>query len=740
MKRSGRTFVRTIIALAVCAAFAPARGQEADTAALTKPDSAARAGIGLASGDPRERSIFGQYNGLRDHDANLLLDLDLVRRDDATGTWTVIRGRNLGLDNRDLSATLQKQGDWRLSIDYGELVHHEIRTINSGLLGAGSPAPQVVLLPSPGSGSDLNLSVQRKALGLSGDKWISHSWQAEVSFKNEDKTGARFWGRGYDCAAVVCAQTPAATRFALLMLPEPINTNTKQIDAKLNYHTDKLFLSGGYYGSFFTNYNGSLVPVVPPALNAGTLNGAAPTGVFPTGGTSLQNVLQSPMALPPDNQAHQFYVSGNYAFTPKLNSTFKLARTHATQNEDFGGMGFVSGLNAPPAGRTNLGGVLDTTLVQLGATARPTAKLSLLGNFRFEDRDDKTPIDLYNVENSNFFTNGHISLRKMLGKAEASYALPAATRGTLGVDYEVIDRGSWVQTDAVAGLTGLRQKTWETTYRGELRRSIGETLTGALGVSHGVRDGSIWLKPNALPATGVVPMSDTQIFNRVGMFPYSMTDRVRDAVKASADWTPTERLSFSFVGQASRDHYGDPSTKGLLRGGSRLWSVDGAYTLTEAWKLNAYASFGDQSSQVAMSTATNDAYNADIHDRNMALGFGTAGKLSGQLEVGAKLSYLRDVTKYGLAAGPLSSLGNVQQNAIGLPDVKFRETRLNLYSVYTLRKNSDVRLDFVRYVAQLDEWAWGYNGVPFTYGDNTTVSLNPNQHVTFVAASYVYKF
>ena len=76
----------------------------------------------------------------------------------------------------------------------------------------------------------------------------------------------------------------------------------------------------------------------------------------------------------------------------------------------------------------------------------------------------------------------------------------------------------------------------------------------------------------------------------------------------------------------------------------------------------------------------------------------------------------------------------------GLPDVTYRETKLNLYGKYALQKNADVRVDLIRYQAKLDEWAWGYNGVPFTYQDNTTVSLNPNQSVTIVGATYIYKF
>ena len=735
MKTCKPVIFRSLVGLAVLAAFAPAHGQGVTNSGvgLVLPQNSVRLGAGVATGDPSDRSIFGQYNGLRDQDGHLLLDFDYTKRNDATGTWAIMRGRNLGLDNRELSVTTERQGDWRFSADYSELVHHEIRTINTGLLGPGTPAPQVILLPAPGAGLDQNLSVQRKGLGLSGSKWFTSNWQFEVNFKNEDKTGARFWGRGYDCASTVCA-TGGAGRTAILMLPEPINSNIKLIDAKLNYHTGKLLLSGGYYGSFYTNYNGNLTATVPPVLNAGPLNGAA------AGGTSLQNVLQTPMALWPDNQAHQLYIDGNYAFSPKVSSNFKLARTHATQNEDFGGMGFVSGINAPPPGVANLGGVFDTTLAQLGLSANPAQKLSLLGNVRFEDRSDKTPIEYYNIEGANTFTNGNTSLRKLNAKAQASYLFPAMTHGTVGVDYDVIDRGAIVQTDAIAGLTGLREKTWETTLRGELRRAVAENLTGSIGASHGVRNGSIWLKPNpttgvTTSTTGVTPMSDDQIYNRTGIFPYTMTDRVRDAARATAEWMATERLNFTLVGQGTRDHYGSPSEKGLLRGGSRLWSIDGAYAMSENWKLTAYASWGDQSINVAHSTS----YIADIHDTNKAFGLGVVGKPRERLEVGGKLSYLTDTTRYGLGPDRLSSANNVNQLAIGLPDVKYRETRLNLYGNYAVQKNGTVRLDVIRYVAKLDEWAWG-DTVPWTYWDNTTVSINPDQRVTFVGASYIYKF
>ena len=314
---------KTLIGLAVLAAFAPARAQESDAAALARPESSVRLGVGITPGNERDRTIFGQYNGLREDSTHLLFDVDYVKRDDATGLWTTARGRNLGLDSRDATATLQKQGDWRINLEAGELVHHEIRTINSGILGAGSPNPTLVRLASPGSGSDLDFNLKRQMFGLSGDKWVTSNLQFEVAFKNEDKNGTRMWGRGYDCAAYVCTGTQDAThqKWAVIPVPEPVSFNMKQIDAKVNFTGGKLFVSGGYYGSFFSNDFGNVQPNVPPALNGPTgvltpLNPAAGgAGNNPAGGTSLQNVLQLPMALYPDNQAHQFYVPGNYAWT-----------------------------------------------------------------------------------------------------------------------------------------------------------------------------------------------------------------------------------------------------------------------------------------------------------------------------------------------------------------------------------------------------------------------------------------
>ena len=106
----------------------------------------------------------------------------------------------------------------------------------------------------------------------------------------------------------------------------------------------------------------------------------------------------------------------------------------------------------------------NTTLAQLGLTARPLAKLSLLANLRYEDKDDTTPLALYNLTGlatnpANFFTNNQNSSTKLTGKLEASYRLPENTQATLGIDYASVQRSRPVSSTVISGLTALREDT-----------------------------------------------------------------------------------------------------------------------------------------------------------------------------------------------------------------------------------------------------------------------------------------
>jgi MtrB/PioB family decaheme-associated outer membrane protein len=699
-------FRKSILTLAVLLATNYAYADEEEIAQLTTNESSASVGMAAATGDNKSRSIFGQYNGLRKNETNLLLDFNVINLQKSTGLWTIFEGRNLGQDNRDLNVTMNKQGNWKLSESYSELTHREIRTVNTGLQGAGTTAPTVKTLPAPGTGADINLELNRKAITLNGEKWITSNLLFETSFKNEDKSGSRLSGEGLICSNIgfpsrySCGGTGTVSG-AMLMLPEPVKTTTKQIDAKLNYSGSKFLVSAGYYGSFFTSANGSLDPSLSgPLVNLNAVQFTSP----PT----LASYLTAPLALPPENQAHQFYLSGNYAFSSRTHSTFKYSRNHATQNQNFSGMGLIGG----PAGVSNLGAVVDTNLAQFGLTAHPLKQLALLGNVRYEDKNDKTPLAGYNttLSGTQYSNDYSSSSKKVNAKLEAKYNLPGNYSATIGVDYATVQRATppaitavEVSGDLGPSLAGLREKTQEQGYRAELRRAMSETLNGTVAVIHSQRNGDSWT-----------------LYSSGGNLPLTMLDRQRDKVKVSAEWMPTGKISLQFNLEQGKDSYTGPIASGARDTQMNAYAIDGAWSLSEKLKFTGYINQSTQTQHIS-----HVSYLAELNDINHSYGLGVNYKPSSKIDMGGNLSKVSDTNRYQVG---------------GIPDVAYRATNLKVFGKYALQKNTDVRLDAVHQRVKLKEWSWGYNGRPFAYSDNSTVSLQPEQNVTAIAASYIYKF
>ncbi|MCX7179758.1 MAG: MtrB/PioB family decaheme-associated outer membrane protein [Proteobacteria bacterium] len=680
-------FKQRALLIALLAAYAPVHADEGElwqfSPLAVKPEQSVSVGVIGVSGNSQDRSIFGQYNGLSKESGRPLLDFDYMQRDDATGTWTILKGNNLGLDNRDLTATYWKQGDWRLTAEYNEITRRDPRTINTGVLNAGSNAPTVVSLAAPGTGAELNLDTKRKGV----------------------------------------LTLLANTDTAFLMLPEPIHSTTKQLEAALNYSGENFLLSGGYYGSLFSNSNLSLTPTVSGNLwnSNGTLL-SAPSASF-------RGFLQLPIALPPDNEAHQLYVSGNYTFTPTTRANFKVAYTHATQNQDFA----AAGLAGAPAGLSSLGGEVNTTFAQFGLTSRPMPKLSLSASLRYEDKQDKTPIAAYNLTGlatnpANYFTNTQFSSEKVTGKAEASYLLFEKYRGTFGVDFQTVNRDRPASTSVIDGLSALREETREEGYRAELRRTMSETLNAGVSYVYSKREGSSWL--SVVPGAGYPAVADATIYNRYGSFPMTLEDRKRDKVKISADWTPLEALVVQFRLEDGKDTYSAPTEKGLRDTGMKSYGVDAAWKLSDNWKLTSYWSQGKQTIHIDHTTG----YLAELENTNTSFGIGALGKPSATLEVGADLTYLNDNNRY-----QQSMSNGVAVAAGGLPDVKYQQTTLKLFGKYALHKSADIRIDLVHQRAKFEEWTWGYSGIPFVYSDNSSVNMQPNQDVTYLGAAYIYR-
>ena len=724
---------QTILALAVLAAFAPAHAEDESVAEIS-----ASLGAAYASGDKADRALFGQYNGMRRNSWYGLLDFDYYRRNDDTGTLTTFTGYDVLGETRELNFLWKRQGNWKVTANYGELVRYDPYSVNSGIQGDGSTSPQVVhLAGGPGTGADVELMTKRSALGLAVSKWFSPVLQFDASVKSENKDGARMFGSGMNCpspTAPGCGfTTSSSTGWASLFVPEPINSNHTQFEARLSYALDKLRLSGGYYGSFFTNSNGSLNPAVP-----GTLNNAVGSPVPLSAG--LQPLLNQAIALPPDNQAHHFDVSGIYLFTPTTRANFKLGYSRAEQSQDFAG----AGLSGAPVGVSNLNGEVNTTLAQVGISSRPMPKLSLVADFRYQDRNDKTPIEQYNViagspfaVPASYWTNRDYSSTRTRGKLQASYQFSRDYRGTLGIDYDSIDRATFTPTSAVAGVSALRQKTDETGYRAELRRRMSENVSGAISYVTSKRDGSNWLRPNS--GTGVTEIGDPSTgFYPDAVFMPSLADRKRDKVRLVGNWQATDSLSLQFTFDTGEDSFSMPTDYSVRSSKMNLFSIDFDYALSSRWSVNGYLSQGSQK----LNQARPAGYVLGFNNTNTSLGIGVVGKPTSNLQLGGGIAYIDDRNEYdqGLDANASASSANLLAATGGLPDIVYQRTELRAFGDYRLSKASAVRVDLVYLHAKYNDWGYGYNGVPYVYSDNTTVSQQQTQSVTYLGMRYIYKW
>ena len=716
----------SLLSLALLAAFVPAQAEGVAEGSVS-------IGAGAVSGSRDDRSIAGQYLGIKPgSDFYGLFGAEYYRRDDEAGTSLQFQASDLFNGNRELGLRWKKQGDWKFSAEFRELTRYDTGVANTGLPNAGSTTPQTTVV-APGAGGDLDLKTKRTGLGFEYSKIISSRLQLDASVKSENKEGARLSGIGFNCPSPVApgcrGTTGTEVGYAVLFAPEPIKSNHSQLEARVSYAGESLRLSGGYYGSIYRNDYGSMTVGVPGHLDnmVGTL--------LPLS-TGLQGILSQPVALPPDNQAHQLDLTGTYGFSRTTLLNFKVAYTEATQTQNFAS----AGLTGAPAGVTDLGGKVTTTMAQVGITARPMPKLNLSGSLHYEDRNDHTPLALYNVEGTAApYTNRQLSRTEERAKAQAAYQFTSDWRGTLGVDYQAIDRGGFTPTAAVAGITALRQKTDETTVRAEMRRRMTEDLSGAVTLESSQRHGSTWLINNS--GTGVTPVTDPVAAGLPylnGIFMPTLADRTREKVKFSADWQANEKLSLQAVAEVGTDRYHTPSDYGLRRSGLSSLSLDGNYALNDKWNLTGFLSYGRQE----LDQSRPDAAVMAFRDTSSTFGIGTTGKLTGAIDVGANLAYMNDRSVYAQtlvpsANGELVALLNATG---GLPDTLFRQTSLKLFGKYTIDKQSNLRLDVVYQSIRWSDWAWGYNGTSFVYSDGTTINRKWNQGVGFIGVSYVRRW
>ena len=513
-----------LVAMALGAAAHAADTEDPALAELTRPTSSVELGIGNVS---RSSAKFGEYNGLGRKGPFGIGELDLHGggawdSDDAT-RWN-LRGSNLGLETRDLSADYGVQGKFRLNFGYGELLHRLSDTYQTPFNGTGSRnlslpgswlkpiVPQInanlnfrALSPTASSGNSLVAGVTTAPTPAQlatmqtirdADLPAFHNFDLKTKRQTYDAGFGYNFGPQLELTASFRHELKNGTKpigaistkgnESVVILPDPIDTSTDHYNLGLNYTGDKGFMVAGYHGSIFRNNVKSVTwqePSLPSTAAAFSTQSSAPS-----------------------NQFHQLSLTGGYNITPTTKLVANGSYGRNTQND-----AFLTDPATPPFAsqlplgvpRSSLDGLVITKAFNAKLTTRPVKGLNLAAGYKFDDRDNRTPVDRYvfydvNVppaatpsvfnaalglpagtlaNNSNIYNNRPQSKRLNQINLDGDYAVAKGHTLAAGYELQHIDRhcnGTWIDcSDA--------RTTKENTLRTEWRARLTEDLSGKLG-------------------------------------------------------------------------------------------------------------------------------------------------------------------------------------------------------------------------------------------------------------------
>jgi len=383
-----------------------------------------------------------------------------------------------------------------------------------------------------GDFQSIRLSTKRdkEKYGVSYD--LSRAWSVNLGMQRENKRGIKPLG-------IVNSGGGGYGGENAVILPELIDTTTDQYTAELNFKGEKSFLTAAYFGEMFDN-KAPYMTVANP-YGVGSYNNSQPATAY---GVSSATISEEP-----NSTFNQFRLTGGYNFAPATRLVADAAYGRNGQNAGFvvdpamfstptGATGAANNNGTVlPANSAN--GLVITKSFDLKLSARPLAPLNVDVAYKYDDRDNRTPVNTYawydagaknfgapgsvlngatiagipvgtplyggtGQNNVNIVANRPYSKKINDISANADYAITRVHSVKGGLEWQSIDRncsGTWI--DCASADTSR-----ETTERLEYRYRPGGNFSAHVGYDHASRNvdynPNAWMSLNpALAATGI---------------------------------------------------------------------------------------------------------------------------------------------------------------------------------------------------------------------------------------------
>jgi MtrB/PioB family decaheme-associated outer membrane protein len=220
------------------------------------------------------------------------------------------------------------------------------------------------------------------------------------------------------------------------LLPRWIDYETDQVDAGIQYATNRASVTLAYFGSDFSNNSPSLT--------------------WDTPFTAAPGAEQLRMATAPGNEFQQVTLSGAYRATMwDTVVAFSLAAGNGEQTEAFLPYTINPNVTAGALPQSNLDGDVDTSNYALTITSRPLPKGRIKFSYRFDERDNNTLQSDWNRIIVDLFNSGQIEQNVPYSFERTTFSLS----GDLVVWNDIRISGGWDRKDVDRDFQEVAEQT-----------------------------------------------------------------------------------------------------------------------------------------------------------------------------------------------------------------------------------------------------------------------------------------
>jgi MtrB/PioB family decaheme-associated outer membrane protein len=589
-----------------------------------------RGNVDVGAGWVSDSSLqFGDYRGLEERGGFLALDGRSRYRDEA-GRFVDVRFSNLGIDSRSLDVRGGERGRYTAAFAYREIPKY--RGFGAETVYRGAGGNELTLPPGWQSAADTGamvglqaalrpevLRISRKILDI-GLQWrLAPRWSYDLEFQHQRKEGTRPFGAG-------------VFTIHSSHLPAPVDFSTNRLDMGLSRSGEAFHWRLGVMGSDFDNSYQSVT---------------WPNPFTPIGGTGSLRA-----SLEPDNRFYRVDMAGTWAPAHRLRLTAHAAVGRMEQddallppsvNPDFSDVPLprATADTRIDVGTLNLGGLLD---------ARLTPRLSLTARLRRDERDNRTPVDLFPLIITDLVPreprpNRPYSFQRDRGSLSLRYRAGSTLRLQAGADYEDYERS----------LQSVR-KTEETGYWAQFSLKPAAWLDLRARLERANRDAGPYARPE-----------DDGLIEHPLMRKFHLADRDRKRLQIDLNLFPLPELTLGASYRYHDDTYSQ-SPVGLQGSDDHTLSLDAGWSASDRLHAHAFVSHDEiASSLTGAESAVAAPWTATAEDRFLTAGLGIQFDVDRRLRLGLDLVHarsegdIRTVTVSG--GGPFSTLDTELTNA-----------------------------------------------------------------------------